>query len=172
MYLLGHLGIGLGTAWFVSSKARRPIDYRLVLVGAILPDLIDKPLGFLLGLDSRLWAHTFVFFAAVLAASAIPSVRSFVALALGIGTHLVLDRIWDQPWILFWPALGLDFPPDTVNLWNILQILVSDPLVAGGEVVGAIILVLFARAHGIRSWSTLKRFLRDGASQGEPAPLP
>lgn len=166
MYLLGHLGIGLGLAWLAASGSRRPVDYRLVLLGAILPDLIDKPLGFVLGLEGRLWAHTLVFLAAVLAASAVPSVRGLVALAFGVATHFLLDRIWEQPWVAFWPALGLAFPPDGVGLWNLLQVLWQDPVVLGGEIVGSGILVAFARAHGIRSWSALKAFLRNGSAMG------
>jgi hypothetical protein len=162
MYLLGHLGIGLGTAWLVATKGRHPVDYRLALLGAILPDLIDKPLGAALGLESRLWGHTLVFLAAVLVACAVPSLRSLVAVALGVATHLVLDRIWEVPWVLLWPAFGLGFPPDETNLWNLLQVLVSDPIVIGGEIAGATILLLFARAHGIRSWASVVRFLREG----------
>jgi len=44
-FLLGHLGIGLGLAWLLSWRSPMRIDYRLVLFGALLPDLIDKPLG-------------------------------------------------------------------------------------------------------------------------------
>jgi len=75
MFLLGHLGIGLGLAWLLSWKSPTRIDYRWVLFGAILPDLIDKPLGFLTGLDSRLWAHTFLFLFPILALSFVPSLR-------------------------------------------------------------------------------------------------
>src|SRR5438132_5176364 len=67
VFLLGHLGIGLGLAWLLSTRSSVRIDYRLVLLGSILPDVIDKPLAFLLSLEGRLWAHTFlvvfVFFA-------------------------------------------------------------------------------------------------------------
>ena len=164
MYLLGHLGIGLGTAWLVAAKGGRPVDYRLVLLGSILPDLIDKPLGAFLGLESRLWGHTLVFFGAVLIACAIPSLRAFLAVGLGVATHLLLDRIWEQPWVLFWPAFGAGFPADSPNLWNILRVLVSEPVVIAGEIVGATILVAFARAHGIRSWSAVKRFFREGTA--------
>src|SRR5438876_766918 len=75
MFLLGHLGIGLGLAWLLSWKSPTRIDYRWVLFGAILPDLIDKPLGFLAGLDSRLWAHTFLLLFAILALGFVPSPR-------------------------------------------------------------------------------------------------
>ncbi|MGQ0797580.1 MAG: metal-dependent hydrolase [Methanobacteriota archaeon] len=162
MYLLGHLGIGLGIAWFASTKAKMPIDYRLILLGAILPDLIDKPLGYALGLESRLWAHTLVFLGMILGFGAIPRVRVLLALGIGVATHILLDRMWNNPYVLLWPALGSAFPPDGVNLWNIVSVLWQDPVVLGGELVGASILAAFARMHGIRSWSTLVAFLRNG----------
>src|SRR2546430_17132957 len=75
VFLLGHLGIGLGLAWLLSTRSSVRIDYRLILVGSILPDLIDKPLAFLLSLEGRLWAHTFLFLFAILALSFVPSWR-------------------------------------------------------------------------------------------------
>ena len=53
MFVLGHFGIAAGLAWLLTFRRPGPIDFRLVLVGAILPDLIDKPLGALLGVMSR-----------------------------------------------------------------------------------------------------------------------
>src|SRR5207244_2185297 len=43
MFLLAHLGIGLGLAWLLAWKSPARFDYRLVLFGSILPDLIDQP---------------------------------------------------------------------------------------------------------------------------------
>src|SRR6266566_4639542 len=37
MFVLGHLGIGLGLGWLLSWKSPTRIDYRFVLFGAILP---------------------------------------------------------------------------------------------------------------------------------------
>src|SRR5438128_6409895 len=105
MFLFGHLGIGLGLAWLLSWNSPTRIDYRLVLFGAILPDLIDKPLGFLTGLESRLWAHTFVFLFAILALSFVPSLRGLRLIGFGVATHLFLDLIWNQPAIFLYPAL-------------------------------------------------------------------
>src|SRR5207247_8828092 len=97
MFLLGHLGIGLGLAWLLSWKSPTRIDYRWVLFGAILPDLIDKPLGFLTGLDSRLWAHTFLFLFAILALGFVPSLRGLPLVRVGVATHLLHDLITNQP---------------------------------------------------------------------------
>src|SRR5206468_6608144 len=91
MFLLGHLGIGLGLAWLLSWKSPARIDYRFVLLGAILPDLIDKPLAYVTGLDSRLWAHTFLFLFAILALSFVPALRGLRLVGFGVATHLLLD---------------------------------------------------------------------------------
>src|SRR5437867_12183312 len=97
MFLLGHLGIGLGLAWLLSTRSSVHIDYRLVLFGTILPDLIDKPLAFLLGLEGRLWAHTFLFLFAILALSFVPLLRGLRLVGFGVATHRLLDQIWVRP---------------------------------------------------------------------------
>lgn len=170
MYALGHLGIGIALAWLASYRRPWAVDYRLVLLGAILPDLIDKPLGAALQLESRLWAHTLVFVATVLAVTVIPGIRRLVWVGFGILTHLLLDRIWEQPHVILWPALGWGFPTDGVSLEGFLDILLRDPVVQAGEVAGLVVLVLFARAYGIRSWSSLRSFLRSGRVEHAPAP--
>src|SRR5205809_7320500 len=109
MFLLGHLGIGLGLAWLLSWKSPTRIDYRWVLFGAILPDLIDKPLGFLTGLDSRLWAHTFLLLFAILALVFVPSLRGLRLGGFRVATHLLLDLIWYQPPFVMYPADGWTF---------------------------------------------------------------
>src|SRR3989442_13390412 len=82
--LLGHLGIGLGLAWLLSTRSSIRIDFRLVLLGSTLPDLIDKPLAFLLSLEGRLWAHTFLFLFAILALSFVHSWRGLRLVGFGV----------------------------------------------------------------------------------------
>src|SRR5438445_7335877 len=116
MFLLGHLGIGLGLAWLLSWKSPTRIDYRFVLFGAILPDLIDKPLAYITGLDSRLWAHTFLFLFAILALSFVPALRNLLLVGFGVVTLLLLDLIWFQPAVALYPADGGPFPPAPLNV--------------------------------------------------------
>jgi hypothetical protein len=72
MFVFGHLGITLGIAFilfqFVLPRIGiRPkkINYLFIAIGAILPDLIDKPIGrILLGesvANGRLFGHTLLF---------------------------------------------------------------------------------------------------------------
>jgi len=163
VFLLGHLGIGLGLAWLLSWRSPSRIDYRLVLFGAILPDLIDKPLGYVLGLQTRLWAHTLLFLAAILALSFVPWWRGLRLVGFGVATHLLLDEIWDLPRVFWYPAYGWTFPavPFSADVW--FEALLHDPYIQVGEILGFTILVAFAWAHGIRSWSTLRAFLGHGS---------
>jgi inner membrane protein len=162
MFLLGHLGIGLGLAWLLSWKSPARIDYRLVLAGAILPDLIDKPLAYVTGLDSRLWAHTFLFLFAILALSVVPFLRGFRLVGFGVATHLLLDMIWNQPAIVLYPAYGWTFPPAPFSVARWYDMLFHDPYVQFGEIVGSVSLIAFAWAHGIRSWNSLRDFIVHG----------
>src|SRR2546426_11031501 len=116
MFLLGHLGIGLGLAWLLSTRSSVRIDYRLILVGAILPDVVDKPLAFLLSLEGRLWAHTFLFLFAILALSFVPSWRGLRLVGFGVSTPLLLDRIWDQAAGGLYPAFGRAVPPPALRV--------------------------------------------------------
>jgi hypothetical protein len=84
------------------------------VIGSMLPDLIDKPLGHILLYNSidygRIYAHTGLFLLAVLAIGMAyrRSTGSWVlvALAVGVLSHLVLDSIWEIPVTLYYPLLG------------------------------------------------------------------
>ena len=61
--LFWHLG---GTLWLFRWIFRDPtVDVRYLSLGAILPDLIDKPIGTVLASAvfgaSRLWGHSLLF---------------------------------------------------------------------------------------------------------------
>jgi len=162
MFLLGHLGIGLGLAWLLAWKSPVRVDYRLVLLGAILPDLIDKPLGIALGLETRIWAHTFLFLFTVLALSLVPAARNARFVGFGVATHLLLDEMWTQSETFLYPAYFWIFPPAPFSAGFWFDTLLRDPFVQAGEIIGATILVAFALTHRIRSWKALREFVRHG----------
>ncbi len=147
-------------------------DYRLVLLGTVLPDLIDKPFGVALDLESRLWAHTLVFFLAIMSLSLLPRFAPVRWLGFGIGTHLLLDRIWEQPEIVLWPGFGWSFPVGAPTLEQFWYTFLHDPYVQVGEAIGLAVLIAFAFIQGIRSWAALREFLRDGALRGAESKKP
>jgi hypothetical protein len=85
------------------------IDYRLVMVGALLPDLVDGPLG-----GARL-LHTLVFSAGLLVLVMLATTgrrarrRQLLALPIGTFMHLVLDGVWTRTKLFWWPLFGSSF---------------------------------------------------------------
>ncbi len=112
MLLFGHIGLTLGIFYFISILTKRKFSYPLIIVGSILPDLIDKPLGrIILPLGSgRLIGHTLVFLLILiiigLSLISIGLYWQMLTLALADALHLIEDRMWEQPAILLWPLLG------------------------------------------------------------------
>ena len=168
VFVLGHVGIGLGIAWLLTYRRPVSIDYRLVLVGTMLPDLIDKPLGSLLGLQERLWAHSLLFLVVLLALSRIPRIRGLEWVGFGVATHFLLDLIWDTPNAFLWP-FGGPFLPSTFSVGSYVHILLTDPYVQAGEIVGTVALVAIAWSCGIRSWAAFRGFLRTGSLARRPS---
>ena len=81
------------------------IDLRFLLLGAVIPDLVDTPIG-LLWFDTfgsvRLVAHSILFGSLVMAVVVLNTRRGrprkkWMPLAIGILMHLVLDAMWIDP---------------------------------------------------------------------------
>ncbi len=174
MFLLGHVGFTWGAALLLADTSRwRPssagIDYRLVLLGSMLPDLIDKPLGlFILRKqlsNPRTLAHSLLFSLLVALAALGRREKAGSALgsvALGSLTHLVLDRMWEQTDTLLWPLKGLSFERRDISDWlgQTLETLLSDPYVYLSEVVGAAVIVTLVA--DLKARQSLPEFLRSG----------
>ncbi|MCK4475553.1 MAG: metal-dependent hydrolase [Methanophagales archaeon] len=128
MFLFGHLGITLGIAFLFFRILKIEQDRRLylfVLTGAILPDLIDKPVGEILLTNSisngRLFAHTLLFaFILLLIGTYLykrngSEEKGVVFLSFASFIHLCEDQMWLSPKTLFYPVFGFDFPQGVVE---------------------------------------------------------
>lgn len=159
MIFFGHLGptvaaVRIGEKVLSKSTGKElNVDYRFVLVGAVLPDIVDKPIGmfFLRNIfhNSRLFAHALIF-AVILTAIGIYRNNKYKKngiLMLGIGSfiHQILDSMWKFPKIALWPFLGLKFPPRPEGKWvsDDFTRLISDPTYYGPELIGFIIILYF-----------------------------
>jgi hypothetical protein len=89
------------------------VDYRLLALAAILPDLIDKPLAIFAFPDSRaalLFGHTLLAQAIAWGlAGARGQVTRRLPYLLAFSGHLVADRMWGFSQTLVWPLKGLRF---------------------------------------------------------------
>lgn len=160
MLLLGHAGITLGLTKglekYLSCRGMKNltglIDYRLVFLGSLLPDIIDKPLGGLvlretLG-NGRIYSHTllFLFFLIIAGKFACFKYRrpGLFVLAGGSTIHCILDGMWRSPETFLWPVNGWTFPKgDPENWLRLWADLLTYPDYYLPEILGGTIILIF-----------------------------
>ena len=138
-------------SWLTSLGSR--IDIRLLLIGSLLPDIIDKPVGQLFFRETfsngRIFCHTLLFFIIItLVGFYIYRRRSqiwLLVLSFGTFTHLIFDKMWRFPHTLLWPVYGLAFERIDLTHWivDMLYALLTYPDVYVPELVGSAILIWF-----------------------------
>jgi hypothetical protein len=175
MFFFGHLGIGSKMAYPWRDKLPRAA----LLVGTVLPDLIDKPLYYgvaaVVGREAasqslisgtRTFGHTLLLLIIILLAAYLRHSRLLAALAVGITTHHLIDIIGDELQLrldlltpgpgpdgfhaLLWPFLGWGFPTSTSTMVGHGSQIIN-PWVLTGEVVGLCILLWDYRRRWRRS---------------------
>ncbi|MCI0497854.1 MAG: metal-dependent hydrolase [Thermoplasmata archaeon] len=212
MYPLGHVGIAMASAIglfaFLDRHGHEPkatracnvcrtpglarpgakmdrVDFRFVIVGSMIGDMIDKVVGHVVLADTldngRLVGHTLLFSLAIVAVGLAiwasgahdtstdawpggwPDLHvNTIALGLASTAHLALDRMWLYPGTLLWPAMGWSFPAEDFQYGDWLTILATDPIVQAGEVVGGILLIAIALRYGLFRDGAMRRFLATG----------
>lgn len=114
MYLLAHAMVGLLIGVVIAAIVGDRRVLALAVLGAVLPDLIDKPLGHIVLAGTlgygRIYFHglTILFLVLVAGLLLYHYRRKFglLALAAGMASHQVLDGMWRHPVEWFWPFLG------------------------------------------------------------------
>jgi len=144
------------------------IDYRLVLIGSLLPDILDKPLWLIASGDifpsGRAYGHTLLF-NMVLFFCGLLLIRYKKTWLLIISwssiIHLILDQMWHNPVTLWWPLLGAMQRADATDwLSDITRALFSDPGSYIPEVIGLTIVLLMGYRLIVRKRSF--NFIRTG----------
>lgn len=133
----------------VTAELARNIDIRFLLVGSLLPDIIDKPLGLLHFGSGRSIGHTLLFLLIFtfigLFLYFTHKWKRMLVLAGGIFTHLILDSMWRNPNMLIWPLRGAHFATGTTSDWlsSWGNLLIHDPAYYICESIGFIIICYF-----------------------------
>jgi hypothetical protein len=150
--ILWHAGLALAIVWNVFRDPA--LDHRLVVAGALLPDVVDLAWG------RPAYAHTLLAPVAVLVAVMLATRRHrrlrrrLLAVPIGMFLHLVLDGIWLRPGLLWWPLFGPAFPPAR---------LVPPPgLAVAEELAGAWALGWFVWRFRLREPQRRREFLHRG----------
>lgn len=165
--ILWHAGLAAAIVYVTLGRAR--IDYRFVLLGAVVPDLIDGVLSATTyeGWSGRGISHTLAA-VVVVALIVILGTRGETRLALfglpvGWLLHLVGDGMWSSPETFLWPAFGTAFTgsPEPYS-WDLL---IDPPAHLGtwtGELVGIGLLAWFVVAFRLTDRARWAGFVRDG----------
>jgi membrane-bound metal-dependent hydrolase YbcI (DUF457 family) len=165
MFIFGHIGITLGIFYFLYrlfSKKNFPSVVPYIVLGSLLPDIIDKPLGRIILAEAvgsgRIFAHTLLFVILLGLLGYYLSHKGQPKLLVIAGAsfcHLLEDQIWNTPEVVFWPFLGWGFPKDTISgsFMEYLMIIFNrsyDPAfteVFISEIIGLIIIILLAGSY-------------------------
>ncbi len=156
--LFWHLGANL---WLFRWIFRDPkVDVRFLLLGAILADLIDMPIGTIFLADrfstGELWLHSLllpvIFMSFVLIATRRGRRRrAWMALGVGWLFHLLLDGMWMNQEVFLWPFFGWEIPAGEAPYWPLAwERALSDPWRWIKEMVGLSYLVWLWFALGLQ----------------------
>jgi membrane-bound metal-dependent hydrolase YbcI (DUF457 family) len=164
-----HIGAALFLFRWIFRDPK--VDVRFLALGALLPDLIDLPLGTLLlaGTVStgEAWAHS-------LLAPSIATVvvlfatrrgrrrRAWMALVVGMFFHLLIDGMWTDTEVFLWPLFG-PIPSGPTPYWSDVFVRAfDDPWRWIRELVGVGYLVVVWIRSGLGATGRRRELLRTG----------
>ncbi len=184
MLLFGHIGITMAVVYlftrYLSSRSKRglsksfaqDIDFRIVIVAAMLPDIVDKTVGMIIFKEEisngRLFTHSIIIVGLISIC-----LFSFAIIQCGhrlkplfyispIWIHLLLDRMWEDIHTLFWPVFGIGFPRIDIEFSDYWTHLLSDPYIYLSEILGALIIIIIIIRYRLFIKIRLFGFFRDG----------
>jgi hypothetical protein len=182
MYPAGHIVVATGVAWGAERVARRFIprrsavapnerrtanvgslfDYRLVALGAWLPDIIDKPLAWWIledGAFEHSIAHSLLFVWLLMLPAMVLARRGdrrLLSLAFGDAMHVLCDPVMRAPEVFLWPLYGWSFDVRLGYAFEVpIDLLRWDPVFAA---FGAVVLLRLwhrDRLQGLIRWGRL-----------------
>ena len=105
--VLWFAGLSVALVWIVFRDPR--LDYRLVVVGALLPDVVDGVFGGARVLHSVVASVALLVSVMLATIGRRPLRRRLLALPIGTFAHLVLDGAWTRTEVFWWPFFGRSF---------------------------------------------------------------
>lgn len=103
---LWFIGAAVLTVWYVFRDPR--FDYRLLVVGSVVPDL-DVVFGGSRVMHSLVFSVVLLFGVMVLTTGRRPVRRRLLGLPIGTFLHLVFDGAWATTTVFWWPFGGWNF---------------------------------------------------------------
>ena len=148
----------IGCAWAIVWNVFRDqgIDYRVLAVGALAPDIVDL-------IGRHRVAHSVTISVVTLVVLMLGTIgrkalrKRLLMLPIGMLLHLVVDGVFSSTRTFWWPASGLSIVPGNIPSFQ-------RPLVLNVvfEMVGALILRWFWRRFDLTDRAARTRFLATG----------
>ncbi len=153
--LLWFAGLSAVAVWQVFRDTA--IDYRLVMAGAVLPDVVDAPFGGARALHSVTASAALLALVMVATRGRRAARRRLLAVPVGTFLHLLLDGMWTRSAVFWWPLQGWALAGDGVPS-------LSRPpaLLVAQEVAGAAALVWWWRRFRLGEPERRRTFARTG----------
>ena len=164
-----HSGLTMLIIWFVMRGNPR-VDYRIVAVASLLPDLVDKPLGRIIFRtryeSGRIFGHTLLINLAlfcILFFMRGKAKRTFTLIPISSLMHLAEDGMWSNPKTFWWPLFGTQFAKEPIG-GGVLAFLnpLNHPVVLLQEAIGLGAIVWLLAAHELLNREGVVSFLKTG----------
>jgi hypothetical protein len=152
--LFWFVGTAVVSVWFVFHDPR--FDYRLLVVGALLPDVVDA-------LTGAAWVfHSLAGSVGVLVVVMLATIgrralrKRLLAVPIGMFLHLIFDGAFTNTEVFWWPFSGAGFddaalPVADRGWWNLAL-----------EAVGIGLCLWAVGRFGLRDPARRRRFVRTG----------
>lgn len=165
--ILWHLATALfGFRWVFRDPEA---DLRWLMAGALAPDVLDLPIGTLFYSAPEVFAHSLLAVMAVGTAVLVSTDRrsrtrrNLMVMTAGWLIHLLVDGIWLEPAVLWWPFAGWSFPAEATPFWPAAwERAGSDVWRWVSEGLGLLYLGRLWRSTGLGSPQARRRFLVTG----------
>jgi hypothetical protein len=147
-----------GLAWLLVWRVFRSpaVDYRLVIVGAVLP-VGDVLVGHATPLHTVTAAVAGLALVMVLARGRRLAQRRWLGVPIGMFAHLLLDATWAHTELFWWPLSGA-----TLDTFEAPEATWPLPLVLVMELIGLVVLVGLWVRLGLTEPAHRERFRRTG----------
>jgi hypothetical protein len=161
--LLWFAGLSVVFVWWVFRSPA--LDYRLVMLGSVLP-LGEAVLGGPRVLHTLVLAVVVMLGIMVLTQRRRLLRRRLIGLPIGLMMHLVLDGVWSVDQVFWWPFLGFDF-----GSGGLPELERGAAVLLLQELVGAVALVWFWHHFELGTRANRDRFLRTGHLPRDQGPV-
>jgi hypothetical protein len=147
-----------GLSWLLVWRVFRSpaVDYRLIVLGAVLP-VLDRVVGRPTPLHTVLGAVAGLAVVMIAARGRRLAQRRWLGVPIGLFAHLVLDATWANTDLFWWPLTGVGLAASEVpeGQWPLALALVL-------ELIGLVVLAGLWVRLGLTEPANRERFLRTG----------